>query len=617
MRGTRSASALLRRFSEPVTTLRRILPLLWASAPRWTVVASVLMVLEIASGLAVLYLIKKLVDAVTGLLVVDGIAGEVQTVMLYVALTGLATVFFVGTRALAGLAREAQGLLVADYVDRLIHERAIRADLAFYESPRYFDTLQRARQAGPQRPAQVVGNLLLLFKNLVMLAAVIALIATINWLVLPVLALAIIPALLVRMYFTRSLYEWQRERTQLERRAGYLDWLMTSDIHAKELRLNQLGDYLRELYSDIRGLIRRERLRISRRRTLFELAVGVGAAVAFFGALAYLALETAGGRNSVGDLVLFLLIFQRAQGVGQEIVSQISRLYEDHLYLGLLFQFLDVQPVIVPPARALPLPDRMREGLRMEGVSFRYPGTDEIVLKDIDLEIAPGRVVALVGANGSGKTSLIKVLCRLYDPTEGRVTVDGVDAREFDPEEYRHLYSVIFQDYSRYADTVRQNIRFGDVLLPEDTPLVERAGRDSGADEFIRSLRAGYDTRLTRLFDDGQELSLGQWQKIALARAFLRRSQVVILDEPTSALDPNAEYELFENFRERIGNRAALVISHRLSTIRMADYIYVLEGGEIRESGTHDELIRRKGIYHRLFSRQGKYYQRSIEEIHG
>ncbi|PMR71874.1 ABC transporter ATP-binding protein [Halomonas heilongjiangensis] len=593
----------------PFLSLRRILPMLWQSSRYWTLAGTVLMALEILFGLAVLYLLKQLVDVVTMMLGSEPSPSATRTVLWSVALTGGCTLAYLSARSMASLAREAQGLLMAEHIDHEIHVRAVRADLAFYESPRYFDTLQRAREAGNQRPVQVVGNLMMLIKNCVMLAAITGLIVTIDWLLLPVLLVAILPALLVRIRFTRQLYTWQRRRTQMERRAGYLDWLMTSDVNAKELRLNQLGDYLREQYTELRGVIRRERLRITRRRTRVELAVASIATLAFFGALAFLAWQTAEGHNSVGDLVLFLLIFQRAQSMGQELVQQLARLHEDHLFLGLLFEFLDIRPVISQPEHPVPIPEPLREGIRLEGVTFCYPGSDIPVLKEIDLAIRPGQIVALVGANGSGKTSLVKLLCRLYDPVRGRITLDGSDIRDYGLVEYRRLFSVIFQDYAHYAASVRDNIRFGDIRQPAETSRVEEAAVRAGADAFIRELAQGYDTRLTRIFDEGQEISIGQWQKIALARAFMHHSSVIILDEPTSALDPGAEFELFENFRERIDHRAALIISHRLSTVRLADVIYVLDKGVIKETGSHDELIGQQGIYCELFSRQAHHYR--------
>lgn len=603
------------RFAAPLLTLKRIFPLLWASAPGWALLGAAMMVAEIGFGLAALYLVKQLIDSVTAVLASPDAAGGLDALMRAVVLTGACTLAFVAARSVSGLAREAQGLFLAEHIDSLIHERAVRADLAFFESPRYFDTLQRARAAGSQRPAQVVANLLMLGKNALLLTGVVVLMGSINWLLLGILALVVVPALMVRLFFTRRLYEWRKQKTQMERQAGYLDWLMTSDLHAKEVRLGQLGDHFQAGYRALRASVREQQLRIGGRRTRYELAVAAMATLAFFGALGYLALQTAQGKNSVGDLALFLVIFQRAQAMGQEVVQQLSQLYEDQLYLGLLFEFMDIAPVLQDPPVPAPIPAATADGLRVEGVGFRYPGTDRDVLRDISLHIPEGRVVALVGANGSGKTSLIKLMTRLYDPTQGRITLDGQDIRGFALDDYRRQFSVIFQDYARYAASVRENIRLGDVRLPEDSPKVAAAAAKSGADTFIQGLANGYDTLLSRMFDGGAEISQGQWQKVALARAFVPDSRIIVLDEPTSALDPMAEYELFKDFRKIIGERSALVISHRLSTIRQADFIYVLEDGEIRESGTHDELIARQGTYAGLFDRQAHYYRDSVTTV--
>ena len=467
-------------------------------------------------------------------------------------------------------------------------------------------------ESGSQRPAQVASNLMLLGKNAIMLTAIIVLLATINWHLLPIILIAIVPALIARIYFTRLLYYWQRRRTQMERRAGYLDWLMTSDIHAKELRLNQLGDYLRHKYKRIRSDIRDERLAISRKRTTVESIVAAIASIIFFSSLGYLAWSTAQGENSVGDLVLFLLIFQRAQSMGQELVQQLSKLYEDHLYMGMLFEFMDMRYTVPRSEHPVSIVQTEKTTLKLENVSFAYPGTNKDVIKNVNMEIKPGQIVALVGANGSGKTSLIKLMTRLYDPTQGHVDVNGVNAQDCDIDEYRQLFSVIFQDYSHYAESIHENIRFGHIHGSDAENTVPHAAENAGAAAFIEEMDDKYDTMLTRLFDNGKELSIGQWQKIALARAFMLKSNIVILDEPTSAMDPVAESELFENFRERINHRSALIISHRLSTIRLADYIYVMDDGEIKESGTHETLFEKKGIYHDLFSRQAKNYQLDI-----
>ncbi|TVP44558.1 MAG: ABC transporter ATP-binding protein [Halomonas sp.] len=604
--------SIFRKLFTSFLALVRILSISWKSTRKWTLLSTLFIGLEIVSGLAVLYLLKQMVDVVTSVLAEPEATENVGSVLYYVMLTGLGTLGYVISRALAGLARETQGMFVADYVDNLVQEKAIIVDLAFYESPLYHDTLDRARQSGSQRPAQVASNLMLLGKNALMLAAVVIMIATINWRLLPIILFAIVPALIARIYFTRILYEWQRRRTQMERRAGYLDFLMTSDIHAKELRLNQLGDYLRTKYKGIRHNIREEKLAISRKRTTVESIVASVASLIFFTSLGYLAWNTAQGENSVGDLVLFLLIFQRAQAMGQELVQQLSKLYEDHLYMGMLFEFIDMQHTVFRTTDPVAIDNGEKAALKLENVCFSYPGTDKEVIKNVNLEIKPGQIVALVGANGSGKTSLIKLMTRLYDPTKGSVKINGIDAQDCDIDEYRELFSVIFQDYSHYAESVHENIRFGHINGSDAEQTVPWAAENSGAAAFIDQLDDKYDTMLTRLFDNGKELSVGQWQKIALARAFMLKSNIVILDEPTSAMDPVAESELFENFRERINHRSALVISHRLSTIRLADYIYVMDGGEIKEAGTHESLFELGGIYHDLFSRQAKYYQHDL-----
>jgi ATP-binding cassette subfamily B protein len=603
--------SLLTALIQPAArSLRRILSLTWQASPGWTVLAAALMIAEIGFGLAVLYLIKRLVDVLTASL--DGAGGDISAALMWVALTGACSLAYLAARGFAGVCREAQGLEVADYVDFRVHDAAVRADLAFFESPRYFDTLRRARQAGNQRPAQVVGNLLLLAKSAVMLLAVIALIATIHPLLLPLLAVATLPMLWARMRFTRRLYDWDRQATQDQRRAGYLDWLMTTDQQARELRQNRIGELLRDRYAQIRGRLRRARFSIHRRQAGWEFAAGLISTLLFFAALAWLVRQTAAGQNSIGDLVLFLMVFQRAQSTGQELVRQISRFFEDRLYIDLLFEFLGVRPSITAPERPTPVPEPGRAGFRFEGVSFTYPGTTATVLSNIDLQLRPGKITALVGANGSGKTTLIKLLCRLYDPDEGRITLEGVDIRDFEPIEYRAVLGVVFQDFARYALSARDNIHFGEVRQPASSERLADAARRASADEFLDGLAQGFDTPLSRMFDGGQELSIGQWQRIALARAlFSERTRLIVLDEPSSALDPAAEAELFENLRERIEQRSGLIISHRLSTLQQADQVCVLEAGRIVERGSHDELLSGDSRYARLFEQQGRFYRQA------
>ena len=596
--------------------LRRVAAILWQSAPRLALVTPLLVMIEVAAAIALLFLTKSLID----MLAADAAAqAQVPAAVTLIVLVGICGALFLTARSLAAFAREAQGLAVAERIDFMIHTQAIEVDYGFYESPRYHDTLMRARQAGKQRPAQVVNNLVLLTKNGVLAVAGLIVIAMLSGVLLLIVLVFVALALAVRLHHTGALYRWRVRRTQLERRAAYLDWLLTSDHHAKELRTNGLGERFRGEHRDLRSTVRREQLDLTWRRTRLELAVGVVATLAFAGCLLTLILRIGAGEGSLGDLVLYVFLFQRAQNLGQEVVQQLSRLYEDHLYLGHLFAFLDMPRAstsasVRGPAQAssgsTPSGPAMNEGrgFAFEDVSFRYPGTRSEVLSGVSLRIEPGRFIALVGANGSGKTSLVKLLCRLYEPTRGRITYDGLDVRCIPLGDYRRLVSLIFQDYARYAASLGDNIAFGDPSMASDPERIEAVGRLAGVDEFAARLAKGYASPLTRLFDDGVELSVGQWQKVALARAFYRRSELIVMDEPTSALDPTAEAELFDTFHASLGARSALVVSHRLSTVRQADTIYVLDRGALVEHGAHHELIASPNVYARMFALQGRHF---------
>jgi len=569
-----------------------------------------LMLVQGALPLAALYLIKLVVDAAAaGLAAPDrGIAFE--RVALLIGLAGAVALLAALLRSIAGLVSEAQAHEVTDYMRDILHAKSIEVDLAYYENPQYHDTLHRAQQEAPFRPTRIVNGLVQVFQSGISLVAVVSLLLfSLHWGFVVILALAPIPGVLLRLKFANEMYRWQRLRTSTERRVQYYDWLLTVSYYVKEVRLFNLGSLFMRRVSDLRRQLRQEKLKIATRRSIAEMVTQAGATIAIFGSFAFIAYRTVQGTVSLGDLVMFYQAFQRGQEFLREMLSGLAGLYENNLFLSNLYEFLALKSKVTEPSHPQPVARPMQTGIVFDNVSFQYPTGSRKVLEGINLTIRPREIVALVGENGAGKTTLVKLFCRLYDPTSGRITIDGCDLGRFKTAELRREISVIFQDYVHYQTTARENIWFGNIDLPPNHRRILSSARDAGAHDVISCLPHGYETVLGNLFEEGKELSIGEWQKIALARAFLRDSQVIVLDEPTSALDAKAEYEVFKKFRQLAKGRAAIIISHRLSTVKMADCIYVLQDGRIIESGTHDELVRRGATYAYLFETQAQNYR--------
>jgi ATP-binding cassette subfamily B protein len=442
----------------------------------------------------------------------------------------------------------------------------------------------------------------------------VGLLFTFHWGMAALLFAVTFPGLLVRMKYSGEFFTWQRERTEAERKASYLNWMLTGEMHAKEVRLFGLGHLFRVRFNQLRKVLRSEQLQLTRRRSIAELVTQAGAACGTFGAFAFIAYRTVQGAITLGDMVMYFQAFQRGLGYLRQILSGVASLYENNLFLKNLYEFLDLKPKVEEPLRPLSVPRPVRKGISFEHVSFHYPSNDRRVLENVSLTIEPGEVVALVGENGSGKTTLVKLLCRLYDPNQGAISLDGIDLRRFQTCDLRSQISVIFQDYVKYHLTARENIWMGNIDLPPEHQQIPAAARHAGAHELITRLPRGYETNLGKWFEDGEELSVGEWQKIALARAFLRDAQIIVLDEPTSSLDAKSEYEVFERFRQLLNGRSAVLISHRFSTVRMADRIFVLDKGRIIESGSHEELMQLRGKYSFLYEKQARYYH-EVQEV--
>jgi len=590
-----------------ILLLRRAVRLVWESAPGWTSASIVLLVVQGILPLAQLYLLKLIVDAVTAAL--QSSNRNLDSTMWFIVALGVVTLLGALAASLSSLASDVQGQSVTDYVASIIHEKSVAVDLAYYENSQYYDTLHRAQQEAAYRPTRIVNGLIQVGQSSLALLALVGLLFSLHWMIAVVLLVAAVPGTLVRLRYSQQLYAWQRQRTTTERQAWYFQWMMVGEPHAKEIRLFDLGALFIERFRDLRATLRRERLHLATRRVLIDLLTQVAGTLAIFGALAYIAMQTVLGAITLGDLVMYYQAFQRGQNYLRDILSGLANLYEDSLFLTNLYEFLDLQPRVIVPASPRPMPQPMQRGITFEHVRFDYADATHATLDDISLTIHPGEHIALVGANGTGKTTLIKLLCRLYDPTAGRITIDGIDLRELDLTALRRHISIIFQDYAHYHLTARENIWLGNTIIASMDDQVMRAAREAGADQVIEKLPHGYDTRLGKWFNDGQELSIGEWQKIALARAFVRDAQIVVLDEPTSALDASAEYEVFQKFRALAQGRTTILISHRFSTVRMADCIYVLANGTIAESGSHEDLMRRGGEYARMFELQAGNYR--------
>jgi len=552
---------------------------------------------------------KRLVDVVTAGVSAADKSAAVQQVFYWILLAAVVAVVTAFSRSISELASEAQSYLVTDHVSDLIHAQSIQIDLEYYESSSHYDTLHRAQQEATYRPTRIVNGLVQIGQNGISLLGVIGLLLAFNPYLAFVLFAAALPTVLVRIFYTRRLYRFEQEQTKQERKAWYYHWIMTNSGYAKEVRLFDLGSMFKRRYRHLRQVLREGRLSITRRRALADFSVQALAAVAVYAVIGYAAYMIIQGFITLGDLLAIFLGFQIGLYAMQAILRGLAGLYEDNLFLTNFYQFLELKPRIQIPTNPIAVPAQIQHGLKFNRVSFTYPNSTQTVLDQVDLTLSPGEVIALVGENGSGKTTLIKLLCQLYNPNSGNITLDGVDLRLMDPVQWRRQISVVFQDFAHYQLRAWENIWMGNTAEEPDRPQITQAAKIVGADPVIQGLPQGYESHLGHWFEEGTELSAGEWQKVALARAFYRPARLIVLDEPTNSLDPLAEAELFTQFRQLIQDRSAILISHRLSTVQIADCIYVMDKGKIVERGSHQELLHLNGFYARLFLAQAEHYQ--------
>lgn len=571
--------------------------LVWDAAPAWSAGWLALLVTQGLLPIAMVHLVRLLVNSVVATRSARSSWESLLPTLILVA--GLAGVLLVTEvlKSLTEWVRTAQAELVQDHISHLLHAKSVAVDLAFYESADYYDRLHRARTEAAGRPLvllESIGGTLQSGITLMGMAAV--LVPYGGWLPLALVG-STLPALPVIFRFNRRFHGWW-ERTTADRRwVQYYDLMLTHGAAAAEVRMFELGSYLASAYQTLRRRLRQERIDLLKRQGIARLAASLlGLSVTGVTA-AWMISRVLQGAATLGDLALFYQAFSQGQNLLRSLLSSAGQVYSNSLFLGNLHEFLSLEPRIVDPDQPLPTPVVPQVGLCFRQVTFRYPGSQRPALRDFNLTIPAGQTVAIVGANGAGKSTLVKLLCRFYDPDEGRVEIDGIDLRDLSVAELRRRITVLFQFPQYYYATAAENIAIADLAANPSRTEIEAAARRAGAHEMITRLPRGYDTLLGKGFTDGTDLSGGEWQRLALARSFLRDAPIVILDEPTSFMDSWAEIEWLDRFRNLVQGRTVLIITHRFTTAMRADIVHVMQRGQIVESGSHDELISRGGLY--------------------
>ncbi|WP_028320824.1 ABC transporter ATP-binding protein [Desulfatiglans anilini] len=583
--------------------LPRALRLVWAAAGVWAMAWLALILLQGLLPVATVYLTRAVVDGLVAILGKEYSWTALSPFLLLVGLTVLTLLAGEALRGITGWMRTVQSEQVQDHIHGRIHEKALALDIAFYDSPDYYDRLHRARIDAVSRPAAMLENIGAFLQNGVTLAAMCLVLLRFGpWLPL-ILFVSTLPALFVVFRNTLRFHAWRVRNTAAERRCRYYDWMITERNAAPELRLFGLGIPFRDAFRRLREGLRRERGDLAKKEAVGRIGASVFGLAALAGGLAWMSWKASRGTVTLGELTLFYLAFSQGQRMMRDLLSNAGEIYRNMMFLENLFEYLELMPQIQDPERPSTLPEGSGCEVSIVNVSFRYPGSPHPALADFSLLIPKGRIAALVGENGAGKSTLIKLLCRFYDPDAGRILLDGLDLRDLNLPELRRRITVLFQEPVRYHETIGDNIAFGDLAAAPGMGEIEGAARAAGAEAFVHRLPLGYRTLLGKWFG-GAELSVGEWQRLALARAFLRRASLIILDEPTSAMDSWAETDWLSRFRRLAAGRTALIITHRFTTALRADRIYVMHSGCIIEEGTHDELLSMNGRYAASWRRQ-------------
>ena len=589
---------------------RRAIALVWSTHRGLTIAIGLLTVFAGLLPAAIAYIGQLIVDTVVALIAQNqaGTPVEYSRALWLVGLEGILVASMAAVQRGIGFCQSLLRVLLSQRVHVMILEKALTLSLAQFEDSEFYDKLNRARQEASTRPLSLVNQTFSLMQNSIVLISYAALLIQFSvWAVL-ILVIAGLPSFFAEAKFSGERFRVFQWRSPLRRMLLYLEIVLAREDHAKEVQLFNLGPTLMQRYKNIFNDLYQEEKRLTVRRDSWGFALGLLSSLAFYGAYVWVALSAIAGAISLGQMTMYLMVFKQGQSAVSAMLGSVGGMYEDNLYLSNLYGFME-EPELAALGQQTAGADP-EQGMVFENVSFTYPGAEHPAIRDLSLSIAPGQSVALVGHNGSGKTTLVKLMAGLYAPDRGRILYQGTDLQDWDPRALRDRIGVIFQDFMRYQLTVGENIGMGDVAALTDEDRWESAAERGQASDFIEDLSEGFATQLGRWFNRGQELSGGQWQRIALARAFMReQAEILVLDEPTSSMDAETEIQIFEHFRALTHDKIVILISHRFSTVRQADTIAVMEQGTVIEQGSHEELMAQKGRYARLFELQASAYR--------
>ncbi len=581
--------------------------LVWQTSPWMTTWNILLRALQSATPLGLLYISKLIIDEVVRLAQSHGDTGYRYLWELVAAEFALVIISGALGRAI-GLVDGLLGEQVANHTSVRIMQHASTLDLDQFEDSEFYDKLERARQQTAGRTA-LLSQVLSQVQDVVTMIFLAAGLLTFSpWLIL-LLLVAVLPSFFAETHFNDRFYALAWGETSARRELDYIRFLGASDESVKEVKIFNLSHYLVNRFRQLANKFYNDKRRLSIRYNIWAVVFSLIGSAGYYAAYVFIILQTVRGQLTIGDLAFLGGSFRQLRGVLEGVLMRFTSVTQGAIYLRDLFEFFEIQPRITHPKNARPFPNPIREGFVFENVGFKYLNSTRWANRHLSFTLHAGEKLALVGENGAGKTTLVKLLARLYDPSEGRILLDGHDLREYDLNELRMQVGVIFQDFQRYQMTFAQNIAVGNIAEIENAARIEQAAEKSMADMLYPRLPGGFSQMLGRRFANGVELSGGEWQKVALARAYMKNAQLLILDEPTAALDARAEYEVFQRFADLTRGKSAVLISHRFSTVRMADRILVLEGGELLEIGTHEELIANKGRYEELFTLQAAGYR--------